>query len=467
MEYRYVNTRHSGNAATDQYGTGNGRAAPAPSGPLRRRWYVVIVLALATLMSYLDRGVIAVVVPSLQADLGLSDVQIGLLQGVSFSFFFALAGIPMGRLADRVNRRNLIIVGVLLWSLMTMLCGVAGSFATLFIARMGVGIGEAVLIPAAASMIADMFAPAQRGMPMSVIVAAQSLGAAGASLLGGMLLVYFAGKSLFILPFVGKASEWRTIFIVFGMGGPLVALLLASIKEPARTGIDEANNDRFFGFLTSHSHLFVLVYLSFAANFVIAYSTALWSPTVLSRVFGMTTAQAGITFGLTMIIANISGSTLGGVIGDRLASRAKGAARLGLSITAAPFAAFGGCVMLVAPTATLYLVGFAIAGFAVGVLIVNSYPLLYDVVPGSMRGQAAAIYMIVGNIIGLGGGPLLVALLTQHLFKNPMAAGTSVGLVVSVAGASCLACLVLVAGAYRSLARVGTGLSGSDAQRSG
>ena len=442
---------NGGDTAAEQPVTNSGAAAPVSSGHSRGRWYIVTILALATLLSYLDRGVIAVVVPSLKADLNLSDLQISLLQGISFSLFFALAGIPMGTLADRVNRRNLIVVGLVLWSLMTILCGFASNFTMLFITRMGVGIGEAALIPAAASMIADLFAPSQRGRPMSAIVAAQSLGGAGASVLGGMLLVYLASTSPISLPFIGEAADWRTTFIAFGLPGPIVALLLASIKEPERTQIRGRREGNFLRFLGSHRFLFFCVYLSFAANFVIAYATALWSPTVLSRVYGLTPGQAGIAFGLTMIIANITGSTLGGVIGDRLASRTIPAARFRLSIAAAPLAMIGGLIMVLAPSAAFFLGGFAFAGFAAGVLIGSSYPLLYDVVPGTMRGQAAAVYMIVGNIIGLGGGPLAVALLTQLIFKDQMAAGMSVGLVVLASGATSLMLLLLAGRAYANL----------------
>jgi len=448
-----VSLGNAGDAGAEQPGTNSSAAAPVSSGLSRSRWYIVTILALATFLSYLDRGVIAVVVPSLKADLNLSDLQISLLQGISFSLFFALAGIPMGTLADRVNRRNLIVVGLVLWSLMTMLCGFASNFTMLFITRMGVGIGEAALIPAAASMIADLFAPAQRGRPMSAIVAAQSLGAAGASLLGGMLLVYLASTSAISLPFVGEAADWRTTFIAFGLPGPIVALLLTSIKEPERTQDRGKSEGNFLRFLGSHRFLFFCVYLSFAANFVIAYATALWSPTVLSRVYGLTPGHAGIVFGLTMIIANITGSTLGGMIGDHLASRAMPAARFRLSIAAAPLAMIGGFIMLLAPSAPFFLGGFAFAGFAAGVLIGNSYPLLYDVVPGTMRGQAAAVYMIVGNIIGLGGGPLAVALLTQLIFKDQMAAGMSVGLVVLASGVTCLAFMLLAGRAYAHLSR--------------
>ena len=425
-------------------------------GPAANPGYRVYVLALLMVVytfNFIDRQILAILTPYIQAEMKFDDAQMGLLGGPAFALVYLTLAIPIAWFADRRSRVTIIAGSLAIWSGFTALCGLVTGFWSLFGARMGVGIGEAALIPAAASMIADLFAPAQRGRPISAIVAAQSLGAAGASLLGGMLLVYLASTSPITLPFVGEAADWRTTFIAFGLPGPIVALLLTSVKEPERTKVEGNSEGNFLRFLGAHRLLFSFVYLSFAANFVIAYSTALWSPTVLSRVYGLTPGHAGIAFGLTMIIANISGSTLAGIIGDRLASRGMPTARFHVSITAAPLAALGGLIMLLAPTATYYLAGFACAGFAAGVLIGNSYPLLYDVVPGAMRGQAAAVYMIVGNIIGLGGGPLAVAVLTQLIFKDQAAAGMSVGLVVLASGLICLAFMLLASRAYALLSR--------------
>jgi len=395
-----------------------------------RAWYTVFVLALATFLSYVDRGVIAVAVPSLKADLHLTDLEISLLQGLSFSVFFALAGLPLGRLADRWHRRNLIVIGVSLWSVMTIFCGYAQSFGQLLIARMGVGIGEAALIPAAASIIADLFPPSSRGRPMSVIVAASSFGAAGASLLGGMLLLYLAHNPHIPLPFVTQPADWRTTFVLFGLPGPLVALLLLTTTvEPRRITPGQEASPSFFKFLREYRFPLACAYASFALNFMVGYATALWSPTVLSRVYGVSAGHAGIQFGLTLMLTNVAGGVISGFIGDRLSKRGVPNARLRIPLTAAPLVAVGGIIMLSASSATAYLIGYGIAGFGLGVLIANSYPLLFEMVPSAMRGQGTAIYMIVGNIVGMGMGPLCVAILTQLVFRNDMMAYASVGII--------------------------------------
>jgi len=414
-------------------------------------WYTVFVLALATFLSYVDRGVIAVVVPSLKADLRLTDLEISLLQGLSFSIFFALAGLPMGRLADRWHRRNLIIIGILLWSGMMIFSGYAQSFGQLLIARMGVGFGEAALIPAAASIIADLFPPTSRGRPMSVIVAASSFGAAGASLLGGAMLIYLAHNPADLLPFITQPQDWRTAFVLFGLPGPVIALLLLTTSEPRRVVPPIEVAPSFFKFLRENRFALSCAYASFALNFMVGYATALWSPTVLSRVYGVSAGHAGIQFGSTLLFSNVAGGLISGFIGDNLSRRGVAGARLWMPLAAAPLVAIGGIVMLAASSATTYLTGYGIAGFGIGVLIASSYPLLFELVPSAMRGQGTAIYMIVGNIIGMGAGPLCVAVLTQLIFRDDMMIYASVGILTLACSASSFTLMMILRPGYLKL----------------
>jgi len=411
-------------------------------------WYAVCLLSIATFLSYLDRGAIAVLVTGIKQEMGLTDVQIGLLQGISFSAFFALAGVPLGLMADRLNRRNLIAAGISLWSAATFLCGYAETFLQLLLARMAVGVGEAALIPAAGSLIASLFQPEKRGKPMSAIVAAQSFGAAGASLLGGMLLLLLSGRGPIDLPFFPDAAHWRVVLVLFGIPGPLVAMLMLMMREPPRPPVS-ARECGILEFVSRRPLLFVGLYLSFAMNFIIAYSQALWSPTVLSRSYGFSPGNAGVVFGSVMIFASVSGSTLGGILGDALAKRNVAMARHGISLATTPLAMVGGVLMICATNATMYLSGFACGAFAAGVLIGASYPILYEIVPPSLRGRAAAIYMIVGNVIGLGGGPLAVGLLMNSVYQDTGHAGTAVGAVVLSAALTGCALLVATRNAYR------------------
>jgi len=197
-------------------------------------WYMVILLCVAIIVSYLDRGVIAVLVPFLKAEFQLSDIEIGLLQGISFSLFFAVASLPVGRMVDHLNRRNIIIAGILIWSISTMMCGIAASFWQLFIARAGVGIGEAFLLPAAYSMVADSFTAARRGRAMSILTIATSIGGGSSALLGGILLTVWSGADLIPLPFFGPVATWRAVFLVAGTPGFIVVMFMLAMREPRR-----------------------------------------------------------------------------------------------------------------------------------------------------------------------------------------------------------------------------------------
>ena len=130
-------------------------SSEAKEASLGYAWYVVLVLMVCYTLSFIDRQILSLLVAPIKQDLGISDTRIGLLQGLAFAIFYTLLGLPMGRIADRSSRRNLIAVGIFFWSLMTGLCSVAKSFWSLFLARMGVGVGEATLGPSAFSMIAD------------------------------------------------------------------------------------------------------------------------------------------------------------------------------------------------------------------------------------------------------------------------------------------------------------------------
>ena len=162
---------------------------PQPQEPgLFRAWYAVSVLSLAAVMSYIDRSILGMFVEPIRRDLSVSDVQISLLQGLSFAVCYSIAGIPLARLADRHNRIRLIVCGILVWSVMTAACGMAASFVELFVARMGVGIGEAVLIPATISLLPDIFPRRYLGRANAVFTVGAGLGTGLALVLGGALL---------------------------------------------------------------------------------------------------------------------------------------------------------------------------------------------------------------------------------------------------------------------------------------
>ena len=208
--------------------------ANQPRASLGYAWYVVIVLTALYMLSFVDRTILSLLVGSIKRDLGISDTRIGLLQGLSFALFYTIMGLPLGRLADTRSRRNLIAAGVVVWSLFTSACSVAKSFWSLFFTRIGVGVGEAGLSPAAYSLIADYFPPDRLGVAISVYYMGVFLGSSLALLVGGVVVDTMARVHTVTLPLLGTIASWRVTFLIVGLPGLLFALLVYTIKEPLR-----------------------------------------------------------------------------------------------------------------------------------------------------------------------------------------------------------------------------------------
>ncbi len=210
--------------------------APYPSPG--EAWYVVGVLTLAYVFSFIDRQILSLLVGPIQRDLAINDTWMSLLMGVSFAVFYTLFGIPLGRLADTKNRRNVIAVGIAFWSVMTAGCGLARQYWTLALMRMGVGIGEATLSPSAYSMIADYFRPERRSTAMSVYSMGIYIGSGLAFVLGGIVVKFAAQQESIELPWLGSIRSWQLVFLLVGLPGLPVALLTwLTVREPARRGV--------------------------------------------------------------------------------------------------------------------------------------------------------------------------------------------------------------------------------------
>ena len=195
-------------------------------------WYVVCILTIAYMFSFLDRQILALLVEPIRADLNISDTQMSLLQGLAFGIFYTLLGIPIGRLADRRSRRSIIAIGISIWCVMTAACGLAKNFGQLFLARVGIGIGEATLNPSAYSLISDYFPREKRARPMSFYNMGVSLGAGTAMVLGGQIISWVFSQPQPVLPLVGTLFHWQVVFIMVGLPGLLIAFLMVTVREP-------------------------------------------------------------------------------------------------------------------------------------------------------------------------------------------------------------------------------------------
>lgn len=405
-------------------------AKPASSQvfpPAARAWTVIAILWLVTLFSQLDRQLPALLVRPLKSEFGLTDTQFSLLQGYAFAIFYTLMGLPFGRLVDRANRRNLILLGVVVWSAMTVFAGFATSYNQLLLARVGVGVGEAVLAPAAYSIIADYVPPHRRGRALSVYYVSLAIGSGASLLLGGLILGALPREGLAIAG-SGLLAPWQLTFIIAGLPGGLLVLLLLLVREPARQethGVTAASIGDFTRYIVAHRATFARLLTYPALIAAIGYGTLAWAPAYFERQYGMPIARVGLILGILVAVGGLAGTLLSGFLSDRWLAQGKPAARFRVTLVAWVVIVPSASLWPLMPNAFLALVllTLTICGFAIGQAAAP--PSVQDVFPNAMRGQAIALYLLLGGLVGIGLGPMLVALVTDHVFDDDKMLGLS------------------------------------------
>lgn len=403
-------------------------------------WVAVTLLGLLYVLSFVDRIVLALLVQPLRADLGVSDVQLGLLFGVAFAFFYALVGLPLARLADRGNRRKLILCGVVLWSLCTIGSGFANNFELLVLFRIGLAIGEAVLTPCAYSMIADMFPEKNRSFAASMYTAAGMLGGSLSYVIGAAAIAsvetYFPGG-------VGGFRTWQVVFLIVGAPGLVLAGLFALIvREPPREngsttapGIAEVvthirSNGRLLAGLFGGAAFIQLITAAYGA----------WIPEFLRRAYGFTIQDAGFSYGTMGIIASVLGTLAAPMISQAI----KRAGRTNsVAIVSGGGAVIGGLCMTLAPLQASPIVFFVLA--TIGKFCVmgaaNNVPIaLQHLAPARMRATLTTLCLMTIIFVGMGLGPMSTALLSNHVFDGNWSLGYALA---TVSGTTALISLSL------------------------
>ena len=305
-------------------------------------WFAVGVLVLAFVFNIADRIIISLLVDPIKADLEVSDTAMGLLMGFAFAIFYAVMGLPIGRMADKYSRRMIIAAGIFMWSIMTALCGLARSFMQLFLARVGVAVGEATLSPAAYSMIADMFPKDKLGRAIGVYQSGAFFGVGLAFIFGGLAIQFAKGADDVVLPLLGALKPWQLAFIVVGLPGILVAGLMLLVREPTRKGISSAAEDEIslgqtFGFAFQRWRVFIAHYTGFALLALPMTTLATWVPTYFARVVQMPPPEIGLQLGAIVLIASPIGVIGGGMLSDALFKRGYQDAPLRVAVLAALF----------------------------------------------------------------------------------------------------------------------------------
>ena len=401
-------------------------------------WYAVILLMLANTLSFVDRQALALLVGPIKQDLHISDTAISLLYGLSFTLFYVIVGIPIARVADRANRRNIIAGAVVIWSVATSLCGLARSFGTLFAARIGVGAGEGGLAPAAYSLLADYFPKERLALAMGVYQTGLYFGSAAALVIGGLISTVIPPSETVAMPLIGAMKGWQVIFFLLGLPGLLLGLLLLTVKEPERRGESDAPTKapslaQFFAHINSRRNAYIGIMLGFALFILVGNGTAVWIPSFFQRRFGWTTAEVGQVYGLVVFFCGSGGAIIGGITASWLRKRGGGSANLK--------AALGGAIILVPitiafplmPTPTLALILIGLMNFFAGFNFGGGLAALQELTPNRMRAMVSAAYMLTINLIGAALGPTLIAVATDYWFKDPQAIHLAIASVCAVA----------------------------------
>ena len=412
---------------------------PARGGGGRsvRAWHVLAVLFLLWMVSFLDRGVLALLVTPIRADLGLSDFDLSLLQGFSFALCYAIAGLPIGWMVDRFPRRPIIFVGITIWALATAGSGLATSFGQLFFARMLVGIGEATLSPAGYSLLTDVFPRRRLSLAISVAAMGGALGAGLAYMVSGLILEL--GRSgLLDLPGIGHLQPWQQVFMIIGLPGLLIGLLVFTFAEPVRRGgeegvkrVREGGDDAassmrfFFAHLRRHGRFYACHIGGFATFSIANYGFQAWAAEYMRRAFGWSAMEIGATFGPALSIAVFGAYAVGGLVVDRLFDRGMKDAHLrvffwfaiaSIPLSAATLLTGNPWTFLVLSTVWgLFSISFG--GAAAAALQITT--------PPQFRGRISSIYLLVIVLLGMTVGPSSVAALTQFVFADEASLGAA------------------------------------------
>lgn len=405
--------------------------ATAPSRRYKR--YVLGALLVAYTLNFVDRQILGVLAVPIKLELGLTDSQLGLLGGVAFALFYTLLGIPVARLADRYNRVSILSIALGLWSLMTALCGVAQSYAQLFLARVGVGVGEAGGLTPAYSLICDYFPRHERGRALAVHSFGVPIGSSLGILAGG---------------YITHLMDWRTAFLLVGVLGLLAAPILKwTVREPVRGRLDD---DAGSGPGTLGDVLRVLrgkpsfwaLAAGTAVSSMMSYGLLFWLPSFLVRSLHVAPLVASQAFAALSFVGGVVGIWCGGQLADKLGQRSPRAHAL------IPAAA----VMLAIPLYAVGLLSDNLGPWLAWMLVPTALGLMWmgpvlsaiqQLVPTQMRSTASAIFLFFNSLIGIGMGTLVIGLLSDVMLArfgaDSLRYAILCGLVLYVVAAACFA----------------------------
>jgi MFS family permease len=421
-------------------------AAPAADSPNYSSpayaWYVVAVLYLSYTFSFIDRAIITYLVGPIRADLQINDFQFSLIQGLAFTAFYATLGIPLGRLADSRSRRGLLIVGVALWSCMTVLCGKATNYWELFFARMGVGVGEACLAPCAYSLIADFFPREKRSLPLNLFAGGVMLGSGLSNVCGGLIAQFALDGGRRDVPLLGSLSPWQLSFVLVGLPGILFVLAMSTVKEPVRHERRAAPNTKAtFQYFRRHWATYASIIGGTTFGAVTNGAISGWIPAWFERRYHWSRAQIGPYVGVVTFLFGTCGLVLAGVLAGRYMRRGIKSVHIKLMMTAEILVLIP--LVLAHTVDNPYWVLACVGGiiFFGGVSAGLGPAALQSITPNEMRGQITAFCFLILNLVANTVGPGAVGYLTTYYFVDDKAVRSSaviIGILGSILGVTAL-----------------------------
>lgn len=404
-----------------------GAAAREPWPSPVRAWYGVAIFTLALTFNAIDRQIMNLLVDPIKHDLAISDTQMSLLLGFSYAVFSAMAGIPIARLADVHSRRLIIAIGVIGWSTMTAACGLAQNYWQLFLARVGVGVGDACNAPATFSILADSFPRETLPTATSVISTGFMMGSGISLIVGATVIQLVAGTPSLDLPLVGEIRSWQVVFIAVGLPGLLIALLLATVEEPKRRGLLATDGAKprslpigeILGFLSTEWRTYGPIFLTLAFRAMLGFGIIVWLPSFFIRSHGWSPAQIGYAQGLILLCIAPLGLVCGGWLAGWLARR--GYADANLRVVMIASAAIAPCALVFpqVPDARVALGIYALYTFLAYLSPGPQNAALQIITPNQMRAQITAMFILIFNLVGFGIGPTFIAVFTDYVLGSP------------------------------------------------
>lgn len=388
----------------------------------RTAWYAVCMISFISVLSNIDRGVIALLVQPIKRDLQVSDTEMGILIGFAFSFFYMIVGLPMSRLTDVSNRKLILTAGLSIWSFATAMSAFAYSYVTLFIARGVVGAGESVKGPTSMSMISDIVPRHKLPRAMSIYSMGIAGGMAASMIIGGVLLTLVSGITPLQVPGIGVFQDWQLVFLICGVPGLLVALtFFLTVKEPTRKGRKVKGSvplPEVARFVWSNKRIYIPLLLSLAIGAIESFGLMAWRVAFFERTHGWTPGQVGPLLGIAALLTVPLGLFIGTMIAERLDRNKIPDAMVRLCLYSNFITVPAALAMPLMPSPWLSVAFIVLGGVGNAIGSPGQNSAIQIITPNEMRGQLTALYLFTISVVGAGIGPLAVALITDYIFTD-------------------------------------------------